>query len=1148
MKRSLFLTCTFLTTHVATMMSTAARPTPETTNTSTGTSEACCAVQASAESASLLPSHIRIKILLVEFEDVRCTKGADGRTPLYAARNFENLLGSDGIYVSPHMFSPDGEEVYGSMNDYFKAMSGGRMRLSASVVNPRDPESGAPLWIRLSRTKGSYQEQRYFDCLFFQDAMQAARDSGLDISTPTDTRLVIIYAGNLYLSGGGLNPNAGERVYIMSEVQGMPYGQEVGTATFSRIGIHCHEFAHTLGVGHASGSRADLMDSGTRNGSVAGNAPAPLNAIARVSLRWAQMIEIGAADTGEVELEYSLTSPKVYRMKNARGDDFFIENRRFDCMMRIGTVEVPDYNHAAFFPPAWPHHQITQGILVWRMNTNCDWRDPGYSRIGLLYASGQYGRTYPENTPSETDDGVPFPGVCGVKILSPWSDPRNPYMRETDYFDSSRSHYTLHVPNTKGGTLGGFEIVSENAVQGTFRVIFRVAHPANPAANNLSTVSTAAAHNSQRKLFREPGGRLHMVFESGGEIFYRLSLSGGQTWESVRQVSNGNGGNAAPNIAVFGQTVMIVWQVQASGEMCYAIHSTRSADGGLIWSPVASLGLVTGCTDPGPIPTAAGSWNGHALVLYRGGRGVSGTTSTDAGVTWKAIPPFPGSTESWGPPACAMTRSGGGSLLAHVAAADNAPAGGSGIHYNAFDVQTGTWTGGTVLSNVLPPECGDSRNPCIAAADRDSAGSTALHVVWEALDFSSGSKGVIVHRTAEDGGFSPAYSLIANGSLSSPSVTSTGGDSALLLCQRDPEHDLWRLHYDGQTWRGDSHAYATMGTDPQASTGAGAAVSMWTAIDRAPFQINVRAEDPFRAQTSSCWRYARSLSISDPKRLAALQVSLGSCATVRRDGMPSELSLCACGGRDTMCSAGALAGLLRTQPFRLDGRADSIQVEFRISGQAREGLFTSGLGSVAFQLVRQHTGEVLGTFARHCASDIAEECEGVTRLVVPLAAVSPRAGDDSCVIRLVVDGFCGKGVTASLGHVYSRGCCRPISGCPGSFEEYPTSVPDPGTVPQAIVLHQNYPNPFNAQTTIRYELPLDASVRMEVYSTLGQLVCTPVDGVMKQGRYEAIFDGSGLASGAYFCRLSVQTEGSSLREHGPGPTHTVAQTKLILLK
>ena len=695
---------------------------------------------------------------------------------------------------------------------------------------------------------------------------------------------MIIYSGNLYLCGGGLNPNADERMYIMSELQGMPYGQEIATATFSRIGTHCHEFAHTIGVGHTSGSRADLMESGTRNGSVTGNAPAPLNPIARVRLGWAACVDVAAEDTGAIDLEYSLTSPTVYRWKNGNGDEFYVENRRFDRTMRIGESDLPDYNSAAFFPPAWPHGTLRQGILVWRKNTRGDATDPGYSQEGLLYASGQYGQTYPECTASETDDGVPFPGVCGVMSLSPWSDPRNPYTREPNASDPSRSHYTLYVPNTKGGTRGGFDIISEDRERGTFRVVFRIVDPPNAAVHNRSTVSTATAGNSQRKLLREPGGRLHVVFESGGEIFYRASPNEGRTWEAVRQISNGNGGNAAPSITRAGSTILVVWQVKASGAMCYAVHYTRSTDGGTSWSQVASFGLITNCSVPGPVPAIAGAQSGHATVLCRNGREVCGMTSSDEGKTWMAMPAFPGSRDGWGPPSVAMSRTAAGTPQAHVVVADHAGDGASGILYNVFDLGTRTWSRQAVLSAILPPSYADSRNPCIAATDGGPSDSGTVHVAWDALDVRSDAKRVVVHRVARGGIFMPSYSILVNGSLSSPSVACTGGDSALLLCERSPERDIWRLAYDGGTWHGEAQAITTGGVDPQTSAGSDTVISLWTGGDTAPFTLSTRVETPIAAPPNQPWHYARSLTLRRAEPSAGLHVSLGRCATIQSLG------------------------------------------------------------------------------------------------------------------------------------------------------------------------------------------------------------------------------------------------------------------------
>jgi predicted GH43/DUF377 family glycosyl hydrolase len=78
-----------------------------------------------------------------------------------------------------------------------------------------------------------------------------------------------------------------------------------------------------------------------------------------------------------------------------------------------------------------------------------------------------------------------------------------------------------------------------------------------------------------------------------------------------------------------------------------------------------------------------------------------------------------------------------------------------------------------------------------------------------------------------------------------------------------------------------------------------------------------------------------------------------------------------------------------------------------------------------------------------------------------------------------------------------------------------------GNLPEAFRLAQNYPNPFNPTTTIRYGLPHKSQVLLTVYNTLGQEVATLVHGQEEAGSYEVKFDGFGLASGVYFCRLQT---------------------------
>lgn len=68
-------------------------------------------------------------------------------------------------------------------------------------------------------------------------------------------------------------------------------------------------------------------------------------------------------------------------------------------------------------------------------------------------------------------------------------------------------------------------------------------------------------------------------------------------------------------------------------------------------------------------------------------------------------------------------------------------------------------------------------------------------------------------------------------------------------------------------------------------------------------------------------------------------------------------------------------------------------------------------------------------------------------------------------------------------------------------------------------LMQNYPNPFNPGTTIRFALPNEADVRLEVFDILGRRVATLVNGRMTSGLHEVYWDASRQASGVYLYRM-----------------------------
>lgn len=82
------------------------------------------------------------------------------------------------------------------------------------------------------------------------------------------------------------------------------------------------------------------------------------------------------------------------------------------------------------------------------------------------------------------------------------------------------------------------------------------------------------------------------------------------------------------------------------------------------------------------------------------------------------------------------------------------------------------------------------------------------------------------------------------------------------------------------------------------------------------------------------------------------------------------------------------------------------------------------------------------------------------------------------------------------------------------------------TRPEIFGLADNYPNPFNPETTLKYQLPEAADVKLEVYNVVGQVVRTLVADHQNAGRYVVQWDatndnGQPLSSGIYFYHIQA---------------------------
>ena len=105
--------------------------------------------------------------------------------------------------------------------------------------------------------------------------------------------------------------------------------------------------------------------------------------------------------------------------------------------------------------------------------------------------------------------------------------------------------------------------------------------------------------------------------------------------------------------------------------------------------------------------------------------------------------------------------------------------------------------------------------------------------------------------------------------------------------------------------------------------------------------------------------------------------------------------------------------------------------------------------------------------------------------------------------------------------------------------EHSNSVEVDGPVPAEFVLNQNYPNPFNPSTSISFSLPVESSVKIRLFSMLGEEVAEIVNENFQAGSHKVDFLANGLSSGAYIYVIDAA---------GVNGNNFVSNKKMILLR
>ncbi len=101
----------------------------------------------------------------------------------------------------------------------------------------------------------------------------------------------------------------------------------------------------------------------------------------------------------------------------------------------------------------------------------------------------------------------------------------------------------------------------------------------------------------------------------------------------------------------------------------------------------------------------------------------------------------------------------------------------------------------------------------------------------------------------------------------------------------------------------------------------------------------------------------------------------------------------------------------------------------------------------------------------------------------------------------------------------------------GRIENYPNGIEDGYTRPSVFRLNQNYPNPFNPETEIKYQIPSESYVRLEIFNILGKVIATLVNRYQQPGTYTVRFNENdySISSGIYFYKITAGSYTKTLK-------------------
>jgi hypothetical protein len=629
----------------------------------------------------------------------------------------------------------------------------------------------------------------------------------------------------------------------------------------------------------------------------------------------------------------------------------------------------------------------------------------------------------------------------------------------------------------------------------------------------------AYSNNSQRKIVRSDDGKLHMVYESMGYVWYERSTNGGTTW----QIMNGgkpidSNPGRSPSIDVLYQQgnyiteVYIVYQTHASGsndmaaiKVAYFVDDQvaghqlqyiNTADVGSVFYNEANYNPVVAKIYPGKVLVA---WDGGYGIRYRIGTQISG------GISWGVDTPAGNSSSAEKFPTIAAYKTYPNGIF-HLAWQNSY----STINYCSFTFQqNGTFTVSSVTN--VSQGCGYPTNyfPSINVSS-----SNQVYLVWIGCPYYNSSTRKTISRLKTTT-WSSSFGQYGDKVLS-PGAAFGGGNSII----------AWSENPSTNTY---TNKFLKYGSVKTAGT-TGKDIQVFNADNLNNIFIssfNSNALPYYFSQSANLYSINKESSIAFASGVQAVayngkaeyyfrvgDISVNGTSVDFKDFEAPEAKI----------PINDLNKNLVTNEFPFNGNDKlTFSVEYGVTDSLLALSQLSDSKSISFklELVDMSTGDAIMDInkftldEKNLASQVSNTYE---------YEVKGMEGKKVAIRVKLANNFKPDYATAVIKsdkNVLPKGSviCMDLTGT--------LTISD-------YALEQNYPNPFNPVTKISWQSPVGSHQTLKVFDVLGSEVTTLVNEWREAGRYSINFNGLDLPSGVYIYQLKVND--------------FVSSKKLILLK